>query len=84
MNRGYARQALGQEREAIADYREAIRIQPELAKTFYDSGKEKVGFGHIIGARPDFETALELAEHAGNQSLKVEIQRTLQELENTE
>ena len=81
-SRGGVKQSLGQYEEAIADYKEAIRIQPNLAENLYSRGKDKASFGHIQSARLDFEPALELAKQTGNESLKTKIEQALQELDN--
>ena len=46
-NRGLVKHFLGQHEEAVTDYKEALRIQPDLAETLYSRGKDKANFGHI-------------------------------------
>ena len=56
-NRGNAKIALGEHRDAIADYNEAIKINPKDAIAFNNRGKAKLRIGDKEGAVKDFQEA---------------------------
>ena len=77
---GILRSELGQYNEALADYAEAIRIKPDYAEAYAYRGVLKVHLDRINEARADFQTALELAERQGDDTLKTRIVEWVQEL----
>lgn len=70
---------LGQHAAAINDYDKAIQIKPD-AKTYFLRGHSKFELGRTWEAKQDFQTALRLAEKAGDVSLKAEIESILQRI----
>ncbi len=77
-NRGNAKARLGQHFAAIADYDTAIRFQPDDAKAYCNRGIAKGSLGRFGEGKQDLRAALKLAERAGNESLKTEIEAFLQ------
>ena len=59
-NRGIAHGSVGAHERALADYTEAIAIQPDLAVAYHNRGVELERLGRLTEARADFERALEL------------------------
>ena len=79
-NRGHAKRTLGRYQDAILDYDRAIELQPDLVLARVNRGFAKAVSGGIEEARADFDTALNLAQQAGNEGLKADIERRIQEL----
>ena len=82
-NRGGAKLVLGKSNEAIADCDEAIRINPEFIDAYTNRAEAKISLGSIKEAKSDLQTALELAEQQNNTALKTDIEKELQELNNS-
>ena len=59
-NRGLAKYELGDKKGAIADYNEAIRINPNFAKAYYNRGTAKYELGDKKGAIADFNEVIRL------------------------
>ena len=76
-NRGGAKSELGRYEVAIADYDEAIRLKPDYAEAYYNRGSLKSKLGYFREAEQDLLTALQLAQRAGNEELKLEIEHAL-------
>ena len=83
-SRGTAKQSLGQHESAVDDYNEAIRLKPDYAEAYYNRGNVHVDLGNIEGAKADFQIALELAKEQGEKELIDEIEKDIQELNETE
>ena len=79
-NRGNAKTSLGQIEEAIADYDEAIRLNPSFDEAYNNRGFEKIKLNRIDEARQDFETALNLAQAVGNTDLMERARLNLENL----
>lgn len=59
-NRGAANYALGQHQAAIADYNEALRLQPDDADAYSNRGNAKTALGQHEAAIADYAEALRL------------------------
>ena len=75
---------LGQTESALTDCEEAIRRNPDLAEAYHTRGEAYRLLGKTQEAKADFQKALELAEQDEDQELKIEIEQSLQELDNME
>ena len=82
--RGRARIELGRYQAALTDCDEAIRRNPDLAEAYHTRGEAYRLLGKAEEAKADFQKALELAKQDEGQELKTEIERSLQQLDNTE
>ena len=60
VNRGSAKNSLGQHQAAIADYTRAIALNPTDAEAYYNRGNTKNSLGQYKEAIADFDRALEL------------------------
>ena len=60
INRGIAKQRLGQYGEAIADYDEAIRLKPDYAGAYYNRGHAKDDLGQYEEAINAYDEAIRL------------------------
>lgn len=60
--RGVAKAALGDKRGAIADFNQAIAINPKLAPAYYSRGLAKWDLNDKAGACADFKTARDLGD----------------------
>ena len=80
-NRGVQKALCEELDAAIADYDEVIRIKSDYAEAYANRGAAKVQLGSIDEAQSDFKIALELAEHQGNDNLKVFVEEQLQQLD---
>ena len=80
-NRGNAKTSLGQIEEAIADYDEAIRLNPSFDEAYNNRGLEKIKLNRMDEARQDFETALNLAQAVGNTDLMERARLNLDNLD---
>ena len=76
-NRGNAKYNLMQYEAAITDYDMAIRLKPDFALAYYNRGNAKALLDRTWEAKQDVRTALRLAEKAGDESLKADIEETL-------
>ena len=83
-NRGVVRGKLGEYEAAIADFDQAIRLKPHYAEAYRNRGFANQEHGRVEKARDDFKVALDLANKAGNDKLKAEVERLLQKLDNTD
>lgn len=81
-NRGNAKQKLGRDEAAVADYDEAIRLRPDSAAAYYNRGNVKAVLGQREAARQDFTTARDLAGKAGNDRPVALAEQELQALAN--
>jgi len=59
-NRGNAKRNLGDFEGAIADYDEAIRLDPDGADAYTSRGLAKANLGNLEGAIADFDEAIRL------------------------
>ena len=59
-NRGLVHFQRGELEEAIADFSEAIRLDPEEALPFYNRGRARSDGGDVEGAIADFEEGARL------------------------
>ena len=66
---------------AIADYTQAIRLEPDDADAYYWRGLAKGLLGRTSEAKQDLWTAWELAVQAGDADLKAHIEKSLRLLE---
>ena len=55
----------------------AIRLKPDDADAYYNRGNAKALLDRTWEAKQDFRTAWGLAEKAGDESLKADIEETL-------
>ena len=83
INRGPTNLILGEYAEALVDLNEVIRLQPNFVLAYVNRAEAKVNLNRIDEARSDFQTALELAEQQNNTALKTDIEKRLQELNNS-
>ena len=58
--RGNEKYKLGDYKEAIADYTQAIRLNPDYALAYYNRGVAKNRLGQHLAAIADFDTAIRL------------------------
>ena len=80
-NRGNAKGALGRHEEAIADYDEALRIDPQLAAACYNRGNAKGVLGRHEEAIADYDEALRIdpqlaAAYYNREAARIIRQRT--------
>ena len=83
-NRGNVKSKLNQYIEAIRDYDKTIMLKPDNAKAYTNRGNAKVVLRKLESARADFQRALELAEHHGEEDIKVYVEQRIQDLNGTE
>ena len=83
-NRGIAKTNLEQYKAAIQDFNEAIQLNTNDAILYTNRGIAKASLGHIDKARSDLQTALHLAQEAGNDKLAAEISNEISKIENLE
>ena len=79
--RGYMKYESGDYQGVIAAFDSAIRLKPDYAEAYYNRGLAKAKLNRTWKAKRDLQTALRLAEKAGNTRLKAYIQETLHLLE---
>ena len=84
INRGDAKFRLGQYDEAVADYDQAIRLQPDTAYFYINRSYAKAELGQHQEAIADLESALDLAREAGDSDLITFIEGKIEELEQDE
>ena len=75
---------LGRHKEAIADYDEAIRLEPESARAYYNRGNAKSRLDSKDEARKDFEITLELARNTNNANIVAQAEQALRDLDAAE
>ena len=80
-NRGLAKYHLGQHLAAISDYDKAIQLKPDYAEAYNNRGAAKTLLNRTWEAKQDLQTALKLAEQAGDEDLKAKIKDALRLLE---
>ena len=80
-SRGLAKVGLGQYTSALADYDAAIRLDPDDADTFHMRGMVKGKLSRFSAARRDLRTALNLAKRTGDGQLQIDIEESLQLLQ---
>ena len=64
-NRGVAKLKLGDYEDAIADYDQAIALNPDDADAYYNRGIAKRGLGDHDSAIADFDQGIELKPDDG-------------------
>ena len=80
-NRGLANGKLGRHTTAIADFDNVIRLKPNNIYAYFNRGFAKGMLGRTWEAKQDLQTALKLAEKAGDVRLKAQIVETLRLME---
>lgn len=65
------------------DLNEVICLQPNFALAYVNRAETKVNLNRINEARSDFQIALKLAEQQNNTVLKTNIEKRLQQLNNS-
>jgi tetratricopeptide (TPR) repeat protein len=65
-NRGLARYRLGDKQGAVADYNQALRIDPNHVNAYYNRGLARRGLGDKQGAIQDFQKAADLYQKQGD------------------
>ena len=70
----------GHPEAAISDFDETIRLNPNDAKSHANRGNAKRELGLADDAKRNYQTALDLAEKAGDEELKSQIMKRLQSL----
>ena len=80
-SRGLTKVGLGQYTSAVADYDTAIHLDPDDAGTFHMRGMVKGKLSRFSAARRDLRTALKLAKRAGDWQLQIDIEESLQLLQ---
>ena len=83
-NRGYARYQLGKYQEAASDYTVVIGQKPYYAKAYANLGAAKAAMGNIEGAKKNLQIALRLSKVQGDENMKSETVRLIQELNKME
>ena len=71
----------GKAEEAISAYDLAIRIDSDYASIYASRGEAKSCLNNFMGAKADFQWALELTEKQGEKDFSVAIDERLQELD---
>ena len=80
-NRGNDKRALNRHEEAIADYDEALRMDPRLAAACYNRGNAKGVLGRHEEAIADYDKALQIdpqlaAAYYSREAARTALQRT--------
>ena len=70
--------------DAIADYSQAIALNPALAGVYYNRGNAKREGGRINEAREDYQRALNLAQEAGDENIVMRAKHRLSRRDNNE
>lgn len=81
--RGFARLELGKH-DALTDFDRTIYMKPDLAVAHVLRGYAKAHLKDFLGAKVDLQNALGLAKQQGEKELMDEIEKDLQELNETE
>ncbi|MDD1428124.1 tetratricopeptide repeat protein [Dolichospermum sp. ST_sed9] len=79
-NGGLAKSESGDKAGAIADYNQAITINPQLAVAYNNRGLAKSESGDKAGAIKDLETAKQLYQQQGNTQNAQRVQEILNKL----
>ena len=79
--RGIAYGSQGNDTCAIQDYDKAIELKPDYAAAHNSRGLAKYRLGRTEEAKQDLQKALKLAEQAGNELLKADIELGIRELD---
>ena len=79
--RGIAYGSQGNNTCAIRDYDKAIELDPNYVVAYNSRGLAKYRLGRTEEAKQDLQTALRLAEQAGNELLKADIELGIRELD---
>ena len=79
--RGFVKNKLDKPKEAIEDYNEAIILNPEFAEAYFNRGLSYLEINQPEEARRDLETAHNLAQQAGNESLAAAADLELRNLD---
>lgn len=83
MFRGFARLELGKH-DALTDFDRIIYMKPDFAVAHVLRGYAKAHLKDFLGAKVDLQNALGLAKQQGEKELMNEIEKDLQELNETE
>lgn len=80
-NSGNTKGVLGRHEEAIADYDEALRMDPQLAAAYYNRGNAKGLLGRHEEAIADYDKALQIdpqlaAAYYSREAARIALQRT--------
>ncbi|PPJ62530.1 tetratricopeptide repeat protein [Cuspidothrix issatschenkoi] len=70
----------GDQAGAIADYTQAITIDPQDAESYSNRGVAKSDLGDKTGAIKDLETAKQLFQQQGNTQFAQKVQEVLNKL----
>ena len=65
--------------EAVADYNEALRLQPDYALAYYNRGYVNAILTRQKESFTDLNTALELAQAEGDSALAARVEQLLQQ-----
>lgn len=82
--RGVAKFELGKHDDAFTDFDRAIYMKPDYADAHAVRGDAKAHLKDFLGAKVDLQNALGLAKQQGEKELIDEIEKDLQELNETE
>ena len=74
----------GQYESALTDCNEAVRLKSDNPFAYKNRGVAYIGLGQIQEAKADYHKALKLLKQVRNETLKVEVEQLLQELEDPE
>ena len=77
-NRGLTKGKLGQHFAAIQDFDMAIQLEPDDAIAYLNRGISKALLKRTWAAKEDLRKAWRLADQAGNEDLKTEVEKVLQ------
>lgn len=84
INRGNVKLELSDFEAAIEDYNVAINLDPNYADAYVNRAKAKAQLELIEEAKLDLQTALELEEQNKSDKLKIDVERLIQEINDTE
>ena len=80
-NRGIMSALLEVYEAAFEDYDEAIRLGLNTSEIYYSRGSMLYQIGNFEEAEQDFQTALQLARQVGDESLIVEIEQDIRDMD---
>ena len=69
--------SLGQYESALTDFNKAVELEPKRARFYFNRAKVNVYLHRVQQAKSDYETAMKLAEEAGNKVLKSTIEKRM-------